>query len=588
MSAINLVDSDSDSDSLDMSATSSVHQGDSELPLPFRHWYRNTSHGSQFTNCSSSPDARGYHVQSSVHSHLSNGNATDDNQQISMMNTPGIILEGNSLTIVPRPGLKSSHVCSVCGDRAFYVFYGALACDSCRTFFRRQVLQGKTLSCHFKNNCDIQLNTRKDCAKCRLAKCLTVGMKQSLVAVNEVGPNGQSSLSRGRPGRSPANGGHPGHLPMCGPHSQAVAYSANRSMTESVYSIQPSHVPISIQPNSRLPKSAVIGSSLSGFATHSSQSHDDNNIAQSVKRASSALSSAPNVITSHRQVADEVLSPVDRLANHSDCANSETRDGIRIETLLAERSRANSGPDSPPLTIGTDVQASLDRALLHEVDKMAESLLVRPMKVAERQYEVVMAAKFLYIGIERTVRACQGLTPFRMLTASSQAALLRGGCSEMLLLQSLYHFNAKDGCWQFPVKKNANGNSDTRLDASILKKVNDLMVGNYTNFAHSIEERWRKDKTVIPILTAITLLSPERCDAIDLESVKASQICYIQLLKRFVESILGPTEGSAAYHKLTSSLERLKNIRDDFESVTFNLTETEVSQLRNCFGDLSL
>lgn len=29
-------------------------------------------------------------------------------------------------------GTKPMHTCSVCGDRAFYVFYGALACDSCR------------------------------------------------------------------------------------------------------------------------------------------------------------------------------------------------------------------------------------------------------------------------------------------------------------------------------------------------------------------------------------------------------------------------------------------------------------------------
>ena len=39
-------------------------------------------------------------------------------------------------TVVKRnssgSGSKPMHTCSVCGDRAFYVFYGALACDSCR------------------------------------------------------------------------------------------------------------------------------------------------------------------------------------------------------------------------------------------------------------------------------------------------------------------------------------------------------------------------------------------------------------------------------------------------------------------------
>ena len=33
--------------------------------------------------------------------------------------------------------------CKVCGDRAVYVNYGALTCDSCKTFFRRQNLQPK-------------------------------------------------------------------------------------------------------------------------------------------------------------------------------------------------------------------------------------------------------------------------------------------------------------------------------------------------------------------------------------------------------------------------------------------------------------
>ena len=52
-----------------------------------------------------------------------------------------------------------------------------------KTFFL--TLFPQTLSCHFKNSCQIQLNTRKDCAKCRLDKCLAVGMKQSLVAIGE-------------------------------------------------------------------------------------------------------------------------------------------------------------------------------------------------------------------------------------------------------------------------------------------------------------------------------------------------------------------------------------------------------------------
>lgn len=38
--------------------------------------------------------------------------------------------------------------CKVCGDKAVYVNYGALTCDSCKTFFRRQNLHPKvSLDC---------------------------------------------------------------------------------------------------------------------------------------------------------------------------------------------------------------------------------------------------------------------------------------------------------------------------------------------------------------------------------------------------------------------------------------------------------
>ncbi len=33
--------------------------------------------------------------------------------------------------------LSKSGVCQVCGDKAFIINYGALSCQSCKTFFRR-------------------------------------------------------------------------------------------------------------------------------------------------------------------------------------------------------------------------------------------------------------------------------------------------------------------------------------------------------------------------------------------------------------------------------------------------------------------
>lgn len=35
-------------------------------------------------------------------------------------------------TTAKRSNSRHTQLCTVCGDRAYYVFYGAVACDSCR------------------------------------------------------------------------------------------------------------------------------------------------------------------------------------------------------------------------------------------------------------------------------------------------------------------------------------------------------------------------------------------------------------------------------------------------------------------------
>ena len=62
---------------------------------------------------------------------------------------------------------------------------GALVCDACRHFFKKSVYA--ELDCrNGNNNCDLDRTSEKfkksnlpPCQKCRLAKCLLVGMKKA-------------------------------------------------------------------------------------------------------------------------------------------------------------------------------------------------------------------------------------------------------------------------------------------------------------------------------------------------------------------------------------------------------------------------
>ncbi|KAI3383512.1 hypothetical protein SNEBB_002563 [Seison nebaliae] len=98
------------------------------------------------------------------------------------MNTNGV---NNKKTL----GRKRKHVtslfCVVCGAKSYGFNFNAITCESCKAFFRRNALQSsKHTECRGvdkSNNCQINVETRKRCKKCRLQKCFKEGMNSTLI-----------------------------------------------------------------------------------------------------------------------------------------------------------------------------------------------------------------------------------------------------------------------------------------------------------------------------------------------------------------------------------------------------------------------
>ncbi|CAB4060545.1 RARA [Lepeophtheirus salmonis] len=72
--------------------------------------------------------------------------------------------------------------CHICSDTANdHIHYGAIACYSCRAFFRRAVICNAEYHCSRDKTCFITKETRKHCQFCRFNKCLEAGMKNTWV-----------------------------------------------------------------------------------------------------------------------------------------------------------------------------------------------------------------------------------------------------------------------------------------------------------------------------------------------------------------------------------------------------------------------
>lgn len=72
-------------------------------------------------------------------------------------------------------------LCGVCGDKAFGFNFGALTCESCKAFFRRNAIKDKEFRCLFKDDCEVNVRTRRFCQRCRLHKCFAIGMKKECI-----------------------------------------------------------------------------------------------------------------------------------------------------------------------------------------------------------------------------------------------------------------------------------------------------------------------------------------------------------------------------------------------------------------------
>lgn len=71
--------------------------------------------------------------------------------------------------------------CLVCGDRASGKHYGIVACEGCKGFFKRSIRKNLHYSCQGNGACPINKVHRNRCQRCRLKKCLTMGMKREAV-----------------------------------------------------------------------------------------------------------------------------------------------------------------------------------------------------------------------------------------------------------------------------------------------------------------------------------------------------------------------------------------------------------------------
>ncbi|KAK7067066.1 zinc ion binding [Halocaridina rubra] len=179
------------------------------------------------------------------------------------------------------------------------------------------------------------------------------------------------------------------------------------------------------------------------------------------------------------------------------------------------------------------------------------------------------------IAIRRLIKMSKRISAFKSLCQEDQIALLKGGCTEMMILRSVFAYDPDKDSWTIQQDHDRFKN----IKLKVLKAAPGNVYEEHKRFILAFQPEWRRDLNIIFLLSAITLFTPERPNIIHAEAIKHEQCCYLYLLKRYLECKYGGCEGRTVYHKLLERINHLHILNENHIRVFLEVNPQEVEPL---------
>lgn len=194
------------------------------------------------------------------------------------------------------------------------------------------------------------------------------------------------------------------------------------------------------------------------------------------------------------------------------------------------------------------------------------------------------------------------ISAFKNMCQEDQVGLLKGGCTEMMMLRSVMQYDSDKGSWKIPHRETMSS-----LKADILKLARGPVYEEHERFILTFEPKWRQDENIILIMCAIILFTPDRpktihSDVIKLEQVRGGfvsseqgslrltfilfQNSYYYLLRRYLESVYPGCEAKSTFMRLIQKVHELRKFNEAVISVYLDVNPAEVEPLLREIFDL--
>ncbi|XP_054155891.1 nuclear hormone receptor HR96-like [Oppia nitens] len=386
----------------------------------------------------------------------------------------------------------STKICIICGDHSSGYHFGAITCESCKSFFRRNALKNADqFKCFLGGYCQITTDNRKRCKRCRMDKCLAVGMNSSLIYSDEQKEVRKAIVEQNRKRKyqqlmiADNTIDSTGGLVMDNTNTNTTAITTTTTTIDGQSSIVSSN---SSSTTSLSPQQQHNMSIISIAHTH--DLYDD------------------------KRFLHEFLAPMKPISDYNTQFNS--LEGSKLQELL----EAIQLIQLPAPTTYSSTYSSHDIKPGRFVQTIADAI-----KIITTKHE---------LQTMKIVKMSKQLTGFRTISPGDQLILIKYSMIEMEFMQQVMVFNYEHQYWNIVV------NNESHLIKLDLFKNFDNIPANerpyiyHRDFLQNIGLDWESDPLIIHLLTAIILFNPHRPKLVNRQIVKLQQNFYVHLLQRYL------------------------------------------------------
>uniref|UniRef100_A0A1A9VES3 Nuclear receptor domain-containing protein n=1 Tax=Glossina austeni TaxID=7395 RepID=A0A1A9VES3_GLOAU len=204
---------------------------------------------------------------------------------------------------------------------------------------------------------------------------------------------------------------------------------------------------------------------------------------------------------------------------------------------------------------------------------------------SQQDFKLLQVINLTAVAIKRLIKMAKRIAAFRDMCQEDQVALLKGGCTEMMIMRSVLTYDDDRNTWKIPHTK--EDMSNIRAEVLKLAKGNGIEVyEEHLKFISTFDEKWRMDENIILIMCAILLFTPTRSRVVHTDVIKLEQNSYYYLLRRYLESVYSGCEAKSAFIKLIEKISDVVRLNKFIIGVYLNVNPSLVEPLLREIFDL--